>query len=285
MNERELVRRIAKQAKPAPHIVRGIGEDCAVLRVPPGTELLVKADQFVEGVHFTRKTAPPSALGQRAVARALSDIAAMGGEPLACFLSIALPEWACGHWVNDFYRGVAKAGVPLAGGDTTRARTFYCDAIVAGAVKAGEALRRDTAREGDAVYVSGVLGIEAARKRVIFEPRLALGRYLRENRIATACMDISDGLALDLSRLAGESGLAATIDAEPPIANGVSAERAMTYGEDYELLFTAAPGTAVPATFNGIPLTRIGRMRRGRPGEVKFRGRLLKPRGWDPFSK
>jgi thiamine-monophosphate kinase len=195
MNERELVRRVRKRVPPSPRIVRGIGDDCAILCAPAGEEVLVKADQFVEGVHFRRSAATARELGWRAVARAVSDIAAMGGEPVACFLSIALPGWANAAWVNGFYDGAAKLGVPIAGGDTTRAGKFYCDVVIAGSVKEGEALRRDTAQAGDGIYVSGELGVEAAGRRVIFEPRLALGRYLRENRIATSCMDISDGLS------------------------------------------------------------------------------------------
>jgi len=276
MNERDLIRRLARHA-PA------IGDDCAVLRVPEGAELLVTTDQFIQDVHFRRGAAPPSALGARALARAVSDIAAMGGDVLAYFVSIALPEWACGHWVNDFYRGMRELNLTLAGGDTTRAKTFYSDVTVLGTAPAGTALRRDAAQAGDALYVSGELGVEAIRKRVRLEPRLKLGRYLRENAIATACMDLSDGLALDASRLGEQSKLAIDID-YVPAAKGATEMQALSHGEDYELLFSVRDAQ-VPASFDGIPLTRVGTLRQGRAGSLKLRGRALKPQGWDPFKK
>jgi len=288
MNELELIQRIRAGAGAAPFMTRGIGDDCAVLRAPSGADLLVTTDLFLEGTHFTRKTAPPNALGHRALARALSDIAAMGGEAMAFFVSIAVPEWACGHWLNDFYKGMRAvgdaAGAVLAGGDTTRAATLLCDLTVLGHAPKGRALRRDGAKTGDAIYVSGALGVEAGRKRVRFEPRLALGRYLRENRLASACMDVSDGLALDLHRLCVESGVAAQLRGPMPAAEGVDTAHALTHGEDYELLFTTPARKRVPATFNGISLTRIGTIVSGVAGRVTLDGAPLPPRGWDPFK-
>ncbi len=288
MNERAWIRRLRARAAGAEYLTRGIGDDCAVLRAPPGAELLVTTDLFVEGAHFLRGTAPPRALGWRALARALSDIAAMGGSPLAYFVSIAAPEWACGHWLNDFYKGMAELGsrtsAVLAGGDTTRSGTLTCDLIVLGHAPAGSALRRDGAKPGDAIYVSGELGVEAKRRRVRFEPRLALGRYLRENRLASACMDLSDGLAMDLSRLCEESDVAAALVSPLPLARGVAAAKALTHGEDYELLFTAPARRRIPATFNGLPLTRIGAITAGKPGRVTLDAKPLAARGWDPFQ-
>ncbi|MEP7365676.1 MAG: thiamine-phosphate kinase [Acidobacteriota bacterium] len=288
MNELELIERIRSRTDKAAYLTRGIGDDCAILTPPPGADLLVTTDLFLEGRHFRRGTMPPSGLGYRALARAMSDIAAMGGTPLAFFTSIVVPEWARGHWLHDFYKGMRTVGKPagavLAGGDTTAGEKFVCDVIVLGHAPHGKSLRRDTAKPGDAIYVSGVLGVEAARTRLRFEPRLALGRYLRENCIATACMDLSDGLALDLHRMCVESGVAAELRGPMPVAKKANVEQALTHGEDYELLFTAGARRRVPATFNGIPLTRIGTIVRGKAGAVKLDGEPLAPRGWDPFS-
>ena len=289
MNELALIEGVRARAAAAPFLKRGIGDDCAVIEPPRNADLLVTTDLFLEGTHFVRKTAPPGALGYRALARALSDIAAMGGTPLAYFVSMALPEWACGKWMNDFYKGMrtlaGESGAVLGGGDLTRAQKVLCDLMVLGYAPRGKALRRDTAKAGDAIYVSGELGREAAGKRVRFEPRLALGRYLRENRLASACMDLSDGLALDLHRMCVESGVAAELTGPIPTAAGVRLDRALTHGEDYELLFTVSRRRRVPATFNEIPLTRIGWIVNGKPGRVTLDGKPLPPRGWDPFQR
>ena len=198
-------------------IVAGIGEDCAIFR-PPGAneDLLFTTDLLIEGVHFERATHSPAAVGHKALARGLSDIAAMGGDPLFCLLSLALPTWAGDAWVDRFYAGLLKlAGATsavLAGGDLARAERVTCDIVVAGSVPRGCALRRVGARPGNEIYVSGRLGGSAlglatrrglAWKRHTYpEPRLALGQYLRRKLGATAAMDLSDGLSLDLRRLA-----------------------------------------------------------------------------------
>jgi thiamine-monophosphate kinase len=150
-------------------------------------------------------------------------------------------------------------------------------------------VRRDSARAGDAIYVSGTLGGSARglatgrgpawRRHLRPEPRLSLGRFLRRIH-ATAAMDLSDGLSLDLRRLCLASHLAAEIS-PPPVFPGASLEEALHGGEDYELLFTALPGTRVPARFEGLPLTRIGEMRKGRAGTVRLSGAPLPPLGWD----
>jgi thiamine-monophosphate kinase len=162
--------------------------------------------------------------------------------------------------------------------------------VVCGAVPRGRALRRDGARAGDAIFVSGALGGAAAglalgrgsrawRKHARPEPRLALGRFLRDTVRATAAMDLSDGVSLDLRRLALASGLAAEME-PPPRYPGATLDHALHGGEDYELLFTAKPG-AVPRDFEGLPLTRIGTMRKGRPGAVAINGIPLAPLGYD----
>jgi thiamine-monophosphate kinase len=247
-------------------------------------------------VHFRRATHSPEAVGHKALARGLSDIAAMGGAPRFCLVSLAAPGDRL--WIRRFYRGLLalaeRTGTALAGGDLARNEPVACDIVVCGAAPRGTALRRDGARAGDEIWVSGLLGASALglatgkgkafRRHLRPEPRLALGKFLRSRRRATAAMDLSDGLSLDLHRMCLASGLAADIEA-PPVWPGATLEQALHGGEDYELLFTARPGARVPPEFEGAPLTRIGAMRRGAPGEIRLSGKLLPPGGWDHFSR
>jgi thiamine-monophosphate kinase len=277
----------------------GIGDDCAIFRPPGATEdMLFTTDLLIEGVHFERTTHSPAMIGHKALARGLSDIAAMGGNPLFCLLSLALPDWAGDAWVGHFYAGLLKlakaTGAVLAGGDLARAERLTCDIVVAGSVPRGCALRRDGARSGDAIYVSGRLGGSALglvtkrgqawRRHTYPEPRLALGQYLRRKLGATAAMDLSDGLSLDLRRLALASNLSAEIG-PPPVFPGATIEQALHGGEDYELLFTVPSGARVPARIENLPLTRIGVMRRGPAGQVVLSGRPLAPLGYDHFRR
>jgi thiamine-monophosphate kinase len=279
-------------------IIAGIGDDCAIFRPQGGTQdLLFTTDLLIEGVHFERATHPPAVVGRKALARGLSDIAAMGGDPLFCLLSLGLPDWASDGWVERFYGGLLKlakaAGVVLAGGDLAQTKTAVCDIVVAGSVLKGCALRRDGARPGDEIYVSGrlggsALGLETKKGRAWQrhlrpEPRLGLGRYLREKLHTTAAMDLSDGLSVDLRRLCIASKVAAEIE-KPPVFPGASLEQALHGGEDYELLFTVRPGTRVPR-FENLPLSRIGVIRRGQAGRVLLNGRPLAPLGYDHFRR
>jgi thiamine-monophosphate kinase len=279
-------------------LVLGIGDDCAIFRPRAGEELLFTTDMLIEGRHFLRLTHSAQDVGWKALARGLSDIAAMGGAPRFCLASLALPAWAEQPFVEGFYRGLLRLarqeGALLAGGDLARADTLFCDIVVCGAVSRGGALRRDTARPGDDLYVSGALGGSALglklghgpawRRHLRPVPRLALGRFLRTRLRTTAAMDLSDGLSLDLHRLAMASGLHAEIEA-PPVYPGASLEQALHGGEDYELLFTVPKRTAVPARFERLPLTRIGTMRKGRPGVVLLAGKPLEPLGYDHFRR
>jgi thiamine-monophosphate kinase len=201
----------------------------------------------------------------------------MGGTPRFCLVSLALPSSKTGRWVESFYRGLLKLArrtrTPLAGGDFARDDKVRCDVTVCGAVKHGKALRRDSARPADLLYVSGRLGKFWDRP---IRPRLDLGRKLIGK--ATACIDLSDGISLDLHRLCKASGVAAEIE-RIPVAKGASLERALHGGEDYELLFTCPDGTPPPGgTY------RIGRITAGVPGKVQFEGRRLLASGYDHFS-
>jgi thiamine-monophosphate kinase len=300
VSEQQILDRIAKRLPflRRSGLVLGPGDDCAIFR-PKGSTAgwLITTDLVLENIHFRPDTHPASAVGHRVLARGLSDIAAMGGAPKFCLLSLALPPWAQGRWLDGFLRGFGKLarrfGVVLAGGDLARAPQLVCDIIACGEVPHGKALRRDGARPGDQICVSGQLGAsacglrtrtgEAWRRHLWPEPRLELGRYLRDKLGATAAMDLSDGLSLDLHRMALASGLAAHLDREPPRYPGATLEEAVHGGEDYELLFTIPAATRLPASYRGLPLTRIGVMQRGKPGEVLLNGAPLAPSGYDHF--
>jgi thiamine-monophosphate kinase len=296
-SEPELIEKLRRRAGAprAAGIVRGIGDDCAIVRPRgAGEDWLYTTDMLIEGTHFWRQTHSAGDVGWKAVARGLSDIAAMGGEARFCLLSLALGSWVDARWVNGFYDALltlaGRAGAALIGGDLARTEGVTCDIVVAGTVPRGKALRRDGARAGDAIYVSGALGgsalgLATGRGRAWVrhkrpEPRLALGQFLRARLGATAAMDLSDGLSLDLHRLCAASGLRAEISA-PPVYRGATLEQALNGGEDYELLFTAPARAVVPETFEGLALTRIGTMRKGTAGAVQMDGKPLPPLGYD----
>ena len=289
-------------------LIRGIGDDCAVLRPPRRHEVLITTDFSLEDVHFRRAWHPPESAGHRCLARGLSDIAAMGGEPLAAFLSLALPADLPQRWADGFLGGLLKlaAGfkVPLAGGDIAQSPAgVLADIMVVGSVPQGRALLRSGARAGDAIYVTGSLGASAAviqllragkklrpsqhRPHFYPEPRIAVGRVLRERRLATAAIDLSDGLSTDLSHICEESGVGAVVYAESiPVAQGATLDLALHGGEDYELLFTVPPRTRVPAEIAGIAVSRIGEIIRGDGAflaDRRGRRRPLPPRGWEHF--
>lgn len=276
MNELALVEKIHRMAGNGRGIVLGIGDYCAIYRPKAGEDLLFTTDQLLEEVHF-RPGVSPSTIGERALARSLSDIAAMGGEPRFCLVSLTVSRRQSNQWIEAFFRGLLRlarrTGTVLAGGDLAHAGKIYCDVMVCGSVPRGCALRRDGARPGDSLWVSGRLGKSWERR---IEPRLGLGLKLRGR--ASSCIDISDGLALDLHRVCLASGVAAEID-RVPLAKGAAIERALHGGEDYELLFTLPAGEAAPPG-----TTRIGAITRGKGGAIRFQGSAIEPRGYDHFG-
>jgi thiamine-monophosphate kinase len=299
-SESEILRRVARRVliPPGSGLKLGIGDDCAVFRPHGATEdLLFTTDLLLEDVHFRRETHSAEDIGYKALARGLSDIAAMGGEPRFCLLSLAVPRWANRAWVDRFYRGFLKlaqrSGAPIAGGDLAQSERFACDVIVCGAAPKNRALLRSGAQPGDHIYVSGPLGGSALglsgakgrpRKRHLRpEPRLALGKFLRDHVRAHAAMDLSDGLSLDLRRMCLASKVSAEIE-PPPTFPGATLAQALHGGEDYELLFTVGPRTHPPNSFEGLPLTRIGTILARRPGSVLLNGKPLAPLGFDHFQ-
>jgi thiamine-monophosphate kinase len=313
--EKALIAGIRRAAKTNPGVLTGIGDDCAVLRIPNGHEALVTTDFSLEGIHFRRDWHSPESAGHRCLTRGLSDIAAMGGKPIAAFLSLALPRDLPQKWVNGFMQGLLaladRFGVTLAGGDTAESPGgVLADIVVLGSAPKGKAVLRSRARPGDNIYVSGELGGSAAtldrlvqepkRKlrprdfpRHFFpEPRLALGRFLGEKELVSAMVDLSDGLSTDLSHVCEESGAGAEILADAiPLAtvarHKVPLDSALHGGEDYELLFTAPAGKRIPRQVAGVPLSLIGRITRDKRVMFiadKHARRELKPAGWQHLT-
>ncbi len=307
MRERELIAKIRWLSRPGPkrawagHPVQvGIGDDCAVLRVKPGYEALVTTDFSLEGVHFRREWHSPEEVGRRCLTRGLSDIAAMGGEPVAAFLSLALPKGTEQRWVDGFFRGLLRLanqyGVQLAGGDIAESpRGVLADIVVVGQAPKGKALLRSGAKAGDGIYVTGELGRagaelrrlrvgEAPGRQPALQPRVAVGVALRG--LASAGIDVSDGLSTDLSHLCEESGVGAVIEAEAvPVAKGATLQDALHGGEDYELLFTSTK--PVPEKVAGVKVSLIGEIVRGkRMTLVDAAGSRtpLEAEGWEHFA-
>lgn len=311
LKELDLIRRIRRSAtrgrqKPG----RGIGDDCAVLDIPRGHEVLVTTDFSLEDIHFRRDWHPADSVGHRCLARGLSDVAAMGGIPHSAFLSLALPAELPQRWVDEFIRGFLKLArgykVRLAGGDTAQSPNgILADIIVIGSVPSGKAVLRSGARAGDIIYVSGTLGASVAtlqelRRGKKFwpvtqprhfypDPRIALGQYLREKKLATAMIDTSDGLSTDLRHICEESGVGALVEAAalPKPLGDDALQYALHGGEDYELLFTAPPNRRIPANIAGAPLARIGEIIRGRQMKLRTadgKSHPLQPAGWQHFA-
>lgn len=314
--ERELIAAIRRRAEQTARrksgsLTLGIGDDCAVLRPRRGEETVVTTDLSLENIHFRRDWHPPQSVGHRCLARGLSDLAAMGARPEAAFLSLGVPPELTGAWMNGFLDGLMALAerfrVPLAGGDMAKAPLVVADIVLLGSVPKGKALLRSSARAGDILYVTGALGGSAAELRALErrpeefrgadqaghphlypEPRLAAGRKLL--KLATAAIDLSDGLSTDLAHLCEESDLAAEIDAQAlPVDARATLEQALHGGEDYELLFTAQPKVSVPEQLGGVLTHAVGHMKkRGKGPQVQLNDdgnrMVLEAAGWEHFA-
>ena len=291
----------------------GVGDDSAVLRLAASDEALITTDFSLEGVHFRREWHPAGSIGHRCLTRGLSDIAAMGGEPLAAFVSLALPPELGQEWVDSFIAGLLKlAGrfkVQLAGGDIAQSPSgVLADIMVLGRAPKGRALLRSGARPGDSIYVTGELGRSAAvllqlrqgarprpsaatASHFFPEPRIAVGRWLLDRKLVSACIDVSDGLSTDLSHICDESGVGALVaEHSIPRPSGTltsSLHLALHGGEDYELLFTAPRSARILAKIAGVRVTRIGEIIQGKKmylTDSHGQRKELRPGGWQHFG-
>ena len=324
--ELRIIDHIRARTSPSATVRLGIGDDCAILKPPRHHELLVTTDFSLEERHFRRSWHTPASIGHRTLARGLSDLAAMGAKPLAAFLSLALPKSVArnSQFLDGFLDGLlalaAAYNVPLAGGDTAQSPSdlILADIVLLGSAPTGRALRRSGARPGDLLYTTGALGGAAAELAALStsprkfrtvsasdnhphlfpQPRLAVGQALLRRRLATACIDLSDGLSTDLAHLCTASKVSAELELPALPVHSLAAaldDRAqftalLHGGEDYELLFTAAPSTKIPRSIANVPITQIGRIlapRRNKPqmsiltGADRFE---LQPHGWEHLA-
>ena len=335
---RQELRRVGKLKRSSliPHpssLLLGIGDDAAVLRQRPGLDTVVTADLLVEGIDFRLEGfgIRPRDLGHKALAVSLSDVAAMGARPRFCLLSVGLPaaRWRS-PFLEEFYAGVRALaetfGVAIIGGDTSRTpERVVIDSVVLGEVKRGRAVLRSGARPGDQVFVTGALGgaaaglkilegraaapprarLTRAERRLVLrqtrpEPRVEWGALLGERGLATALIDLSDGLSSDLAHLCRESGVGARVEAArlpvDPLLKYTGASEAdalslaLDGGEDFELLFTARPRdiAKLPREVGGVPATRVGEVT-GARGKITIicdgRERPLRPAGFEHFKR
>ena len=324
VREDELIERVRRRFPSAGRgLSIGIGDDAAVLRPGAGMEWVVTTDAFFENVHFLRNVHSPKAVGYKALARATSDIAAMGARTRYFFLTVGLPDACTGAWLDDFLDGMARAarrfGLILAGGDTTKYPLVVASLTVIGEIDRGKAILRSGARPGDLLYVSGRLGeaelglclihrklhkqkrwTRLLKKHFYPEPRLALGEWLVAHRCATSMIDTSDGLSTDLGHVCKASNVGAVVWAPkipvvriPPELHRLGLDPlnlALDGGEDYELLFTVPKkfSNSLPRRVQGVPVTVIGEItREKRVILVRSDGSRtpLQPKGWDPFLK
>jgi thiamine-monophosphate kinase len=328
-----LRQRVTASALKSESLIAGIGDDAAVFRSSAGKETVITADLLVEDIDFRRTTTAPFLLGHKALAVSLSDIAAMGARPLWSLISIGVPEdvWQT-EFVDHFYGGLLELanhyGVQLIGGDTSRTNeSIVIDSVVAGECATGTAVKRSGATAGDQIFVTGSLGAAAAGLRLLErgahlaeqnlgdedsqkvdhvlirqlrpEPRVGWGIVLGEERLATAMIDLSDGLSSDLNRLCEASGVGALIDSSLlPIDNRVvelcgrraldPLQLALHGGEDFELLFTVTPADVarLPRRVDAVEIKRIGEVLNVTEGVKISEGpRIwdLKPGGWKHF--
>ena len=324
--ESEIIARLKSMASAGDEVLVGIGDDAAVINGRGGKDLIVCCDLMVEGVHFRTEWTPPGILGRKALAVSLSDIAAMGGVPKFAMVSIALPREVSSEFIDDLFGGLFELaganGVSIIGGDTSSSRdSVFIDVSVIGECDSGMAVTRRGASIGDTIYVSGSLGAstlglslledgfrlddskpsdartKAVLKHLAPEPQLKLGRALGEARLASAMIDISDGLSTDLWHILDESDCGAVINAAAiPIAEcvrslaselGVDPLRlSLNSGEEYELLFSCprANHAQVVALCDslGVAITAIGHIVAEKSLQLELDGILqtLKPQGY-----
>jgi len=321
VNEFELIARLTKDLPSGPNVVVGAGHDCAVLDFGlPDQWLLFKTDAVVEGVHF-EKGSPPEKIGRKALARCLSDIAAMAGTPTAAVVTIGLPGAPKSgeggpddfkpETVEKIYDGLGaiaqKYGVSIVGGETTaNPERIFISVALLGTVGQGKPILRSTAKAGDAIFVTGELGGTSTGKHFDFEPRLAEARWLAEHFPVRAMIDLSDGLAGDLRHVLKASGVGAELlKSAIPVSRAAKeiARRnpsaktplaaALTDGEDFELLFTVAAGDAVPLLdawkkqFPRLKLSCVGKIVAGEGITIRDKDgvRPLTAHGYEHFAK
>ncbi len=332
--ERQLVERVGRAVRSrtlkiaSRGLLLGIGDDAAIIAPGGRSDWVLSCDASLDGVHFLAKSYPPDSVGYKSLVRAASDLAAMGAAPRFFLLTLGIPASLTGSWLDAFLRGMGRAArtmrMVLIGGDTTRSAAVAISITVLGESAHGLALKRSTARVGDIIYVTGKLGRAELglqlmlhsrgsvkkQSRRLLQPhlypkiRLGLGAWLANHRVASAMMDISDGLSTDLGRLCAASRVGAqlcanripTVSVPERLSKQLKSphldplQLALHGGEDYELLFTVSPRDVrklerAPGFSALSPIGEITREKRIILMDDAGRATLLKPYGWDPFGK
>jgi thiamine-monophosphate kinase len=273
LGEREVIRRLTGLLSSRPDVRVHIGDDVAVVSGGADVDFLLTSDAVIEGTHFLPDTVPEQ-IGNKAIGRALSDLAATGGEPLWALIDVVAPPNYDMARLEGVYRGLERLasqhGLAVVGGDLAKGSGFELHVFAVGRVPAGQAVLRSGARPGDLIYVTGALGGSIHGKHLAFEPRVREGNWLRQGRWATSMIDISDGLATDLRHILEMSNAGAELETERiPISQDAAAlENALYDGEDFELLFTIPVGRQAlfeEAWKKAFPLScaRIGKISAG----------------------
>ena len=311
MNEFELIAKFAPTLPTNDQVVRGAGDDCAVLDLGIKDQLILfKTDAVVEDVHFTKEI-PAEKVGRKALARVLSDVAAAAGKPTSCLVTIGLPKNFDPDYVFSFYKGLnalaREHDISVSGGETTRTTgPIFVSIALLGTVPHNRVITRAGAKSGDAIFVSGELGDSISGKHLEFEPRLKEAQWLAENFTVHAMMDLSDGIAGDLRHILNASKVGAELFSDSiPITRAAKLKArnessakppllaALTDGEDYELVFTLASKSAVAVLdawnkqFPETKLSCIGKIT-SQPG-LRLRDKLgireLPAHGYTHFQK
>jgi thiamine-monophosphate kinase len=325
-DERSILDRIGKRPPAVPPTLSesalpvAIGDDAAVWRPRQGFETIFTCDWFLEGTHFLASRHAPEMVAHKCLARAVSDVAAMGGQPRCFLLSLALPSARLGAWLDSFLFALRAASsamnCPLAGGDTTLYDEILINITVVGECRRGRAILRSGAQPGDAIFVTGRLGEaeygwrllqsgakrrdqgQHLRKHLFPAPRLGVGLWLAKRGHASAMIDLSDGLSSDLGKLCAASAVGARVNAEAlpvvqldakDLKKFDATELALHGGDDYELLFTVGKKNAgrTPKAVAGVPVTQIGEITAEKQIVLLCKGGAaarLGNKGWDPFQ-
>jgi len=318
LGEFGLIRNIQRQAGTAEHLIKGIGDDCAVQHQRSGWELLTSTDLLIEGIHFKRQWIGMEELGHKSAVVNISDIAAMGGQPKSLYLGVAsptdMPVAELELFIKGFLSATKQYGATLAGGDTCRSSgPLMISVTVQGEVEAGHAIYRDGAQVGDAIYVSGTLGDSALALTELMAGRksgpyllsrhnmptaqVALGRLLAKQKLASAMLDVSDGLISDLGHILELSDVGADLElAALPLSEAFCQARdkdpglldlALAGGEDYELLLTSQRHDLSEMDLEGSKLTKIGAISQQAGLRIRAAGNRLyhcSRGGFDHFS-
>lgn len=289
LGEDGLLRLLTRRWRHGPTVQTGVGDDCAVLEGRGKAHtLLFKTDSVVEGVHFSPET-PGRLVGRKALGRALSDVAAMGGRPLYALIALALPSSTTPAVAQEIYRGIEglarRSAVDLVGGELSRGRQIVLTIALIGETAGYPPVLRSGACPGEGLYVTGSLGGSLGSGRHLrFPPRLAEGEWLAKGRWASSLMDVSDGLASDLPRLARASDVDWSLEeGRVPRRRGCSLEQALCDGEDYELLFTVEPDRESALRKEWPFSTRLTRIGVCLPPSSGTPGRTSSSHGFDHF--